>query len=225
MYVGSQKYSVLNRVDRSRGLFVIQRPNSFSTHWDPCARGKMWAASSACHSGFLYPDTAHWPSRLRTAVMNAASRDSVDRGFISSYIQSSLNMPCNTLPHLRYCRRKKWSDMSCLHLPITFFLVKISCLARVQLHNSNGISPSQKSLKNWSNPSPWHCKVNNPLRTDRQMNPETSCIEIDHNFSKAHRVITTSIIPVVKKYAEHSKEVWEGSKVVFFPALVNPSHV
>ena len=51
------------------------------------------------------------------------------------------------------------------------------------------------------------------------MNPETSCIEIDHNFSKAHRVITTSIIPVVEKYAEHSKEVWEGSKVDFLSAL------
>ena len=38
-------------------------------------------------------------------------------------------------------------------------------------------------------------------------------IEIDYNFSKAHRIVTTSILPIVENYAEHSKEVWEGSKV------------
>lgn len=38
-------------------------------------------------------------------------------------------------------------------------------------------------------------------------------LEIDHNFSRAHRIVTTSILPIVEKYAEHSKDVWEGSKV------------
>ena len=37
--------------------------------------------------------------------------------------------------------------------------------------------------------------------------------EIDHNFSRAHRIVTTSILPIVDQYAEHSKAVWEGSKV------------
>lgn len=37
--------------------------------------------------------------------------------------------------------------------------------------------------------------------------------EIDHNFSKAHRIVTTSILPIVEQYAKHSNDVWEGSKV------------
>ena len=37
--------------------------------------------------------------------------------------------------------------------------------------------------------------------------------EIDSNFSKAHRIVTTSILPVVEQYAKHSSDVWEGSKV------------
>ena len=37
--------------------------------------------------------------------------------------------------------------------------------------------------------------------------------EIDSNFSKAHRIVTTSILPIVEEYAKHSNEVWEGSKV------------
>lgn len=39
--------------------------------------------------------------------------------------------------------------------------------------------------------------------------------EIDSNFSKAHRIVTTSILPIVEDYAKHSNEVWEGSKVRF----------
>jgi DASH complex subunit ASK1 len=38
-------------------------------------------------------------------------------------------------------------------------------------------------------------------------------LEIDHNFSRAHRIVTSSILPVVEQYAEHSAAVWEGSKV------------
>ena len=38
-------------------------------------------------------------------------------------------------------------------------------------------------------------------------------LEIDHNFSRAHRIVTSSILPIVEQYADHSKAVWEGSKV------------
>ena len=37
--------------------------------------------------------------------------------------------------------------------------------------------------------------------------------EIDSNFSKAHRIVTSSILPIVEQYAKHSNDVWEGSKV------------
>jgi hypothetical protein len=37
--------------------------------------------------------------------------------------------------------------------------------------------------------------------------------EIDSNFSKAHRIVTSSILPIVEQYAKHSSDVWEGSKV------------
>lgn len=37
--------------------------------------------------------------------------------------------------------------------------------------------------------------------------------EIDGNFSKAHRIVTTSILPLVEQYAKHSADVWDGSKV------------
>ncbi|KAM0327923.1 hypothetical protein ACHAQA_005321 [Verticillium albo-atrum] len=49
--------------------------------------------------------------------------------------------------------------------------------------------------------------------------------EIDHNFSKAHRIVTTSILPVVESYGEHSKNVWEASKFwkQFFEASANVS--
>lgn len=40
-------------------------------------------------------------------------------------------------------------------------------------------------------------------------------LEIDRNFSKSHRIVTTSIIPVVERYGEHSRAVWEASKVIF----------
>ncbi|KAL8720755.1 MAG: hypothetical protein Q9225_002421 [Loekoesia sp. 1 TL-2023] len=49
--------------------------------------------------------------------------------------------------------------------------------------------------------------------------------EIDHNFSRAHRIVTSSILPVVEQYAEHSKNVWESSKFwkQFFEASANVS--
>ncbi|KAH0353269.1 hypothetical protein KCU83_g3207, partial [Aureobasidium melanogenum] len=49
--------------------------------------------------------------------------------------------------------------------------------------------------------------------------------EIDHNFSKAHRIVTSSILPVVDQYAQHSRDVWEGSRFwkQFFEASANVS--
>ncbi|KAK3940617.1 hypothetical protein QBC46DRAFT_287763 [Diplogelasinospora grovesii] len=49
--------------------------------------------------------------------------------------------------------------------------------------------------------------------------------EIDHNFSKAHRIVTTSILPLVEQYGEHSRSVWEASKFwkQFFEASANVS--
>ncbi|KAH8426171.1 DASH complex subunit ASK1 [Aspergillus melleus] len=49
--------------------------------------------------------------------------------------------------------------------------------------------------------------------------------EIDHNFSQAHRIVTTSILPLVEQYADHSKDVWEGAKFwkQFFEASANVS--
>ncbi|KAI9705345.1 MAG: DASH complex subunit ask1 [Bogoriella megaspora] len=49
--------------------------------------------------------------------------------------------------------------------------------------------------------------------------------EIDSNFSKAHRIVTTSILPIVEQYGEHSKAVWDGSKFWkgFFESAANVS--
>ncbi|KAI1339497.1 Spc98 family-domain-containing protein [Xylariaceae sp. FL0016] len=49
--------------------------------------------------------------------------------------------------------------------------------------------------------------------------------EIDHNFSKAHRIVTSSILPIVEQYGEHSNKVWEASKFwkQFFEASANVS--
>lgn len=49
--------------------------------------------------------------------------------------------------------------------------------------------------------------------------------EIDSNFSRAHRIVTTSILPLVEQYGEHSKAVWEASKFwkQFFEASANVS--
>ncbi|KAH4052408.1 spindle and kinetochore-associated protein [Parastagonospora nodorum] len=49
--------------------------------------------------------------------------------------------------------------------------------------------------------------------------------EIDHNFSRAHRIVTTGILPIVEQYGKHSEAVWEGSKFwkQFFEASANVS--
>ena len=41
----------------------------------------------------------------------------------------------------------------------------------------------------------------------------TASQEIDRNFSKSHRIVTTSILPLVEQYGDHSRAVWEASKV------------
>lgn len=52
-----------------------------------------------------------------------------------------------------------------------------------------------------------------------------TCAEIDHNFSRAHRIVTTGILPIVEQYGKHSEAVWEGSKFwkQFFEASANVS--
>ncbi|KAL4915087.1 DASH complex subunit Ask1-domain-containing protein [Aspergillus aurantiobrunneus] len=49
--------------------------------------------------------------------------------------------------------------------------------------------------------------------------------EIDHNFSRAHRIVTTSVLPVVEQYSEASRDVWDGAKFwkQFFEASANVS--
>ncbi|KAM0712488.1 hypothetical protein Q7P37_011585 [Cladosporium fusiforme] len=49
--------------------------------------------------------------------------------------------------------------------------------------------------------------------------------EIDSNFSKAHRIVTSSILPIVEQYGKHSHNVWESSKFWkdFFEASANVS--
>ncbi|KAF4976393.1 hypothetical protein FZEAL_6922 [Fusarium zealandicum] len=49
--------------------------------------------------------------------------------------------------------------------------------------------------------------------------------EIDRNFSKSHRIVTASILPLVEGYGEHSRAVWEASKFwkQFFEASANVS--
>ncbi|KAF8544919.1 DASH complex subunit Ask1-domain-containing protein [Trichophaea hybrida] len=49
--------------------------------------------------------------------------------------------------------------------------------------------------------------------------------EIDHNFARAHRIVTASILPVVERYQKESDAVWEGSKFwrQFFEASANVS--
>ncbi|KAJ5633785.1 hypothetical protein N7528_001627 [Penicillium herquei] len=49
--------------------------------------------------------------------------------------------------------------------------------------------------------------------------------EIDQNFSQAHRIVTTSILPLIEQYTEHSRDVWDGAKFwkQFFEASANVS--
>ncbi|KAG9231400.1 DASH complex subunit Ask1-domain-containing protein [Amylocarpus encephaloides] len=55
--------------------------------------------------------------------------------------------------------------------------------------------------------------------------PTNRYLEIDHNFSRAHRIVTSSILPIVEQYGDHSNAVWEGSKFwkQFFEASANVS--
>lgn len=37
--------------------------------------------------------------------------------------------------------------------------------------------------------------------------------EIDANFNRCHRIVTTKILPIIENYAENSRRIWENSKV------------
>ncbi|CAB89002.1 DASH complex subunit Ask1 [Schizosaccharomyces pombe] len=49
--------------------------------------------------------------------------------------------------------------------------------------------------------------------------------EIDANFSKCHRTVTTKILPIVEKYAKNCNTIWDSSKFwkQFFEASANVS--
>jgi len=50
-------------------------------------------------------------------------------------------------------------------------------------------------------------------RLERLEQSITLCLqEIDHNFIRCHRV-ATACLPVVERYAEQSRAVWDGAKV------------
>ncbi|PNH41644.1 hypothetical protein VD0003_g9936 [Verticillium dahliae] len=54
---------------------------------------------------------------------------------------------------------------------------------------------------------------------------EAGAVDYIDTSSKAHRIVTASILPVVESYGEHSKDVWEASKFwkQFFEASANVS--
>lgn len=76
---------------------------------------------------------------------------------------------------------------------------------------------SPKNWKSWSSQSPSPYKVRRCSGTTVFLH--LTRLEIDHNFSRAHRIVTSSILPIVGQYAEHSREVWEGSRVGFHLVL------
>ncbi|KTW28564.1 hypothetical protein T552_01825 [Pneumocystis carinii B80] len=49
--------------------------------------------------------------------------------------------------------------------------------------------------------------------------------EIDANFNRCHRIVTTKILPIIEGYAEHSRRIWENSKFwkQFFETSANVS--
>ena len=52
-------------------------------------------------------------------------------------------------------------------------------------------------------------------RLERLEQAITLCLqEIDHNFIRCHRV-ATACLPVVERYAEQSRSVWDGAKVAY----------
>jgi hypothetical protein len=57
--------------------------------------------------------------------------------------------------------------------------------------------------------------------TPQQPPAELILPEIDHNFSRAHRIVTSSILPIIEQYSAHSKDVWEGSRVRHSPMRKN----
>ncbi|QSL65505.1 hypothetical protein MERGE_002818 [Pneumocystis wakefieldiae] len=49
--------------------------------------------------------------------------------------------------------------------------------------------------------------------------------EIDANFNRCHRIVTTKILPIIENYAENSRRIWENSKFwkQFFETSANVS--
>ena len=59
-------------------------------------------------------------------------------------------------------------------------------------------------------------------RLERLEQAITLCLqEIDHNFIRCHRV-ATACLPVVERYAEQSRSVWDGAKV---PCPLHSKHI
>ncbi|KIH88941.1 DASH complex subunit ASK1 [Sporothrix brasiliensis 5110] len=72
--------------------------------------------------------------------------------------------------------------------------------------------------------------ANRPFSTTEELEKLEQSItltlqEIDHNFSKAHRIVTGNILPVVEQYGEQCRSVWDASKFwkQFFEAAANVS--
>jgi DASH complex subunit Ask1 len=60
-------------------------------------------------------------------------------------------------------------------------------------------------------------------RLERLEQAITLCLqEIDHNFIRCHRV-ATACLPVVERYAEQSRQVWQGAKVPLIPFMLTNS--
>lgn len=55
--------------------------------------------------------------------------------------------------------------------------------------------------------------MDNPHQMPQTSRLTLSSAEIDHNFSQAHRIVTTSVLPLIEQYSESSRDVWEGAKV------------
>jgi DASH complex subunit ASK1 len=109
-----------------------------------------------------------------------------------------------------------------LNITQTYRDYNVGRRCRAKAWRRSAICRSQKNWRSWNSPSPSRCKVNRASNT-----PPTRLTraEIDQNFSRAHRIVTTGILPIVEQYGKHSEAVWEGSKFwkQFFEASANVS--
>ncbi|KAK3688130.1 hypothetical protein B0T22DRAFT_376804 [Podospora appendiculata] len=88
-------------------------------------------------------------------------------------------------------------------------------------------TPASRASRGGPRAGTWHVRFGHFDGTNRRKlsQPRQPSTEIDHNFSKAHRIVTSSILPIVEQYGEHSRSVWEASKFwkQFFEASANVS--